>query len=129
MNYLRSCTAGGGHWAAHNSTSFGGRFYCPLHLWSLLHGFDPQPDGHGGTDTTVRFIDGSVPSGWMHAERDETTYVVLARDGDMLTLRRLGFPNDPHVQAPVSAVYPDDPGAVYRHASRCGVTQPKRVTR
>lgn len=123
MKYLRACAAGGGHWAAHNSSSFGGNFLCPKHQWSLMHGFDPRPHGQGGTDSTVRFIDfdhGHDAHGSMHAEQMKQEWVVLARDGDTVTLRPLGNPDAPTREAPVALLYPASPGAVYRHAAKCG---------
>jgi hypothetical protein len=121
---LRTCAAGNTSWLGHNSTSFGGRFLCPRHLGSLMHGFNPQPAGvPGGTDSRVKFIDGSVAGGPLHAERYEPEFVVLSRDGDMLTLRRLGFPDSKPIRANVHAVYPASPAAVYRHASKCGAME------
>jgi hypothetical protein len=121
VGILRACSAGGGHWLGHNSTSFGGKYLCPAHLWSMMHGFNPQPHGvAGGTDQTVKFIDGSTPAGVMHAERHEPEYVVLSREGDELILRWLGLPDGEKVTASVHSVYPASPGAVYRHAAKCG---------
>lgn len=116
----RTCAAGGGDHLGHDSTSFGGKYLCPVHLWSLMHGFNPQPYGTpGGTDQTVKFIDGSLP-GPMHAERHETVWCVWGRDGEMLTLRPLGRPDCEPITAHVNTVYPAAAGAVYRHASTCG---------
>jgi len=123
---LRSCSAGEGFWLGHNSKSFGGQFLCPLRQWSLMRGFDPQPYGQGGTDQRVKFIDPPAPPqgvagvGALHAERWNPEFVVLARDGDVLSVRRLGFPDEEPVTVSVYAVYPASPGAVYRHASKCG---------
>lgn len=119
LDVLRTCSAGLGQWAGHDSRSFDGNYYCPRHLWSLLHNFNPQPYGKGGTDTTVKFIDGGR-SGGFDPIGCSTPYVVLDRIGDLLTLRPLGFPDVPTVTALVDEVYPAQPGAVYRYANHCG---------
>lgn len=90
---LRSCAIGGGHHIGHNSRSFGGQYFCPKHLRQLFEGFDPQP--YPARDHRVRFINGP-----------DTEWCVLAREGDTLTLRRLGFPDDPPTTAVVAQVYP-----------------------
>lgn len=84
--------------------------------------YDSRPHGAGGSDTTVKLIDDpNRIAGPMQAEGYQPRYVVLAREGDTLTLRRLGFPDDASIQVPVSVTYPASPGAVYRSGvSRCG---------
>ncbi len=121
---LRNCAACGGFHLGHNSQSFGGVYLCPLHQWSLMHGFNPQPYGTpGGTDQTVKFVDGgpgAMRSSVLHAEGYFPEWCVIGRDGDTLTLRRLGDPDSEPITAQVSQVYPASSGAVYRHASKCG---------
>lgn len=121
---FRACAAGGGHHLGHNSPSFGGEYLCPKHQWSLMHGFNPQPRGvPGGTDTRVRFINGgphSIRSTVLQGEGYFPEWIVLHRDSDTLTLRRLGFPDSEPIAASVHTVYPASPGAAYRHASKCG---------
>lgn len=107
---IRACAAGAAEFLGHDSTSFGGRFFCPGHQWSLLHRFNPQPHGvAGGTDGTVRLIDGG-----------QADLVVLARAGDILTVRQLGLPDSTVRTVQVSEVYPAAAGAAYRHMARCG---------
>lgn len=89
---LRSCAVGGGHHAGYRSASFGGSYLCPKHLRQTFEGFDPRP-GHP-VHSRVKTFDG------------DTDWCVLARDGDKLTLRRLGFPDSPVTVLPVSATRP-----------------------
>jgi len=99
---LRPCGGGGGHHLAHDSRSFGGDYFCPAHLRSLTSDFDPKPND------VVKLIDG-----------DRRPFVVLGRDGAVVTMRHLGSPDAPSTQASVWELYRGEWAAVYRTASRC----------
>lgn len=103
---LRSCAAHGRNfWMGYHSTSFGGRFFCPQYLRDLFANFDPQPRpkevqyGRPEGDHTVRLIDGGWPT-------PDTEYAVLAREGDLLTLRPVGFPDMEPVHHRVAECWP-----------------------
>ena len=89
MNYLVACAVGAGHHIGHSSNSFGGNYFCPKHLNELMASFDPKPRDQ------VKFIDG-----------DRSPWIVLGRDGDMVTLRRLGFPESKIIWAKVWNLWP-----------------------
>lgn len=95
MNILRSCAVGGGHHLGHNSRSFGGRYFCPKHLRETFHEFDPQPGDP--VRNRVRFIDGG---------RGDAELIVVARDGDQVTVRYLGFPDLPAQTASLAELWP-----------------------
>lgn len=86
---LRSCAAGGGHHLGYMSKSFNGAYYCPRHLKDLMSSFDPKPN------STVCFID--FPPG---------EYVVLARDEDVVEVRKLGRPDLPSSRVRICGLYP-----------------------
>jgi len=89
-SYLRCCAGCGSSFAAHNSKSFDGAYVCDKCMPKVRpDNFDPQPND------IVRFIDG--PRG---------NWVVLSRDGDMVSVRRLGFPEDEPRPASIHALYP-----------------------
>ena len=82
---LRSCAGCGGHWAGHNSPSYGGDYRCRACRRKLVKGFDPQRGDH------VRWVES-------HYGGRDGEWQVLARDGDKVTIRRLGRPDtDPIV--------------------------------
>lgn len=99
---LRPCGGGGGHHLAHDSRSYGGVYFCPAHLRSLNTDFDPQ------SNDIVKFIDG-----------DRRPFVVLSRDGDVITMRHLGNPDAPCTRASVWELYTGERAALYRTASNC----------
>ena len=97
---LRSCAVGGGHHLGHNSTSFGGRYLCPKHQRETFYNFDPQPCTHQIGElirNRVRFIDGG---------RGDAELIVIARDGDQVTVKVLGFPDLPAQTVPLAALWP-----------------------
>lgn len=102
---LRSCAAHGRNfWLGHDSRSFGGRFFCPAYLRELFEGFDPQPFtppvmGQREGQHTIRLIDGGWPT-------PDTHYVVLERQGDLLTVRPVGMPDIPPTEVQVAACWP-----------------------
>lgn len=98
---------------------FGIWFYCPQYVRDMFENFNPQPRPRGVRwpkevclrrgvrygqseegDHTVRLIEGGWPT-------PDAPYEVLARKGDILTLRPLAFPEAPTVEVPVSACWPD----------------------
>jgi hypothetical protein len=121
MTPLRSCSAGGGHHLGYVSRSLGGKYFCPRHLRDLFEGFDPQ------AGDSVRSIDplGVGPMAAFEAlapgpgGRYEADYVVVGRDGEKVTLRFLGFPEEPHVTASVHQLYPGA-GAHVQWSHGCG---------
>jgi hypothetical protein len=106
MIVLRSCGIGGGHHAGYASKSFGGTYYCPKHLRMFLEGFDPQPRDR------VKPIDG--PS-WRE-------YIVMARDGDSVSVKILGRPELEPETFSVRMLYPGDASHVFanRKVRGCG---------
>jgi len=90
ISYLRCCSGCGGSFAAHNSKSFDGAYLCDKCLPKVRPAdFDPQPND------VVRFIDG--PRG---------DWLVISRDGDMVSVRRLGFPEREPCPVSIHALYP-----------------------
>lgn len=114
---LRICAAHGRNfWLGHDSRSFGGRFFCPAYLRDLFANFDPQPFtppviGQREGEHQVRLIDGGWPT-------PDTPYVVLAREGDILTVRPLGMPDHPTSEISVAACWPAR--YVSPSSNRCG---------
>jgi hypothetical protein len=107
---IRCCAVHGNNfWAAYTSRSFGGRFFCPGYLREdLFRNFNPQPYrppviGEPENDGVVRLIDGS-----------DSLFIVVARDGDTLELRKLGLPDALTFTMPISACWPGR----YVHPSR-----------
>lgn len=97
---LRSCAVGGGHHLGHNSKSFGGRYFCPKHQRETFYNFDPQPyTGRVGEPVCnrVRFIDNA---------RGECELIVIARDGDRVTVKALGFPELPARTVTLAELWP-----------------------
>lgn len=102
----RACDVGKTFWLAYSSPkSFGGRYFCPKHMRELFADFDPQPRpkeveyGQKQGDHTVRMIEGGHPTA-------DTQYVVLERQGTMLKLRQVGFPDWTPTWMPVGALWP-----------------------
>ena len=90
ISYLRSCAGCGGSFAAHNSRSLDEAYVCDKCMPKVMPpDFDPQPND------IVRFIDG--PRG---------DWLVLGRDGDMVSVRRLGFPEAEPRPVSIHALYP-----------------------
>jgi hypothetical protein len=77
-------------------------YLCPEHMAAMWAAYDPQPRGEVA-------IGQREPQSRVRLWTDRISeYIVLARDGDTLTLRRLGFPDDPSIQVPVRATLPAD---------------------
>lgn len=91
---MRFCATCSTVWAGHDSASFGGVYRCPACRARHMVGFDPQPNH------VVRFIDGP-----------QHEYVVLARDGKDVTVRRQGFPECPALTVSVRTLRPGPGGA------------------
>lgn len=108
MNVLRACAAGGGHHLAYSSASFGGNYYCPRHLADLMREFDPRPGDRVraidplGVGPMAAYERLSRPGGGHY----ETDYAVVAREGDLVTLRFVAFPAEPQIQVSVAQLYP-----------------------
>lgn len=112
-NVLRSCAAHGGHHLAYSSRSFGGSYFCPAFLRAMFEDFDPQPyeNCQGQPDRQrVHMIDDPYKS----------DYVVVARDGDNVTIRSLAFPDQEPVTVSVHNLYPGSMMQAYARAPRCG---------
>lgn len=92
-NALRSCGGCGGSFLADDRNE---TYFCPK-CTAAFPEFDPQPyPSCGGRPDRQRVRYGP--------RLDE--YVVLAREGDMLTIRRLGLPESDPVQVHVANARP-----------------------
>jgi len=87
-HFLTSCATCGGHWLGHDSSSFGGVYRCPEHQAAHTAGFGPQPN-----DLVCTIVG------------PQTQCVVLAREADHVTLRRLGFPDAESFTVHISALH------------------------
>lgn len=88
-NRLRVCAYDSQWFLAYSSKSYDGMYFCPKHLQVVVEKTsNPQPN------SVVSYIDDDI-----------RRYVVLRRDGDMLTVRRLGFPDDPEHTVSVHCVW------------------------
>ena len=93
ISYLRCCAGCSGFFAAHNSKSFDGAYFCDKCMPKVMpDDFNPQPND------VVRFIDGP-----------RVDWVVVSRDGDMVSIRRLGFPESEPRSVSIHALYPRCP--------------------
>lgn len=94
-NFLRCCAGCNAHITIGYETERDAAVYCTKcdamnkESWS---DFDPQP--RPGRDCLVRLY--TEPGQWC----------VLARDGDMLTVRKMGFPDSESVEVHVANVLP-----------------------
>jgi hypothetical protein len=75
MNAWRMCGYCRRQFLAYSSSSMGGEYLCPVHLRQMFAGFNPRQGDH------VRTMDGP-----------QTDWLVLAREGETLTVRPLGRP-------------------------------------
>ncbi len=90
-NALRSCGGCGGSFLADNRNEI---YFCPK-CTKYLPEFDPQPYGKGRPDDQqVRF-----------GPRLDL-YLVIAREGDMVTIRRMGNPDALPFEVPVNNLRP-----------------------
>lgn len=94
---LRSCGVGGGHHAAFSSSDFNGTYFCPKHLHELMKDFEEELLRPGWDRSRVRFIGTNSYPG---------DYVALSRDGDMVTVRKLGAPESPTMIVSIGQLYP-----------------------
>lgn len=85
---LRCCAGCGGSFLGYTTGGFG--FYCGPCAKRHGEGFDPQPGP--GKWQTVRLC----------SDKNPRDYVVLAREGQILTLRPLGRPDVPSVEMHVN---------------------------
>lgn len=109
-NYLRSCAIGAGHWITNGSTGFDNIWFCPAHRREIEAAFNPQPND------IVKFVDGHDRRGdfvvldrgpdWIVQARGDD-WRFFKRGGDILTVRKLGFPNAKMIKAPLWEFFPN----------------------